>query len=178
MSQTVSPVLSDTAMTLPLSKPLIATSLAMMGVAVPRRLRRGTCCSTDHNFLPLCASRPCSRPSTERMTTTFSLIAGEDSSSEFTCERHNSRPVAPSSAIDGALAGAHHHHAKTRRRSRRQRHLEILDPDIVAGFERYRQHFALVRGGEHHAIVDRGPQSQAQHHLFLAAADPLAPTAS
>ncbi len=70
---------------------------------MPRRLRRGTCCSTDHSSLPLRASKPCSRPSTERMTTSFSLIAGADSNSEFTRERHSSRPLAPSNATTTPL---------------------------------------------------------------------------
>ena len=90
-------------MTLPLSNPLIATSLASVGIAVPRRLKRGTCCSTDHISLPLCASKPRRRPSTERNTTTFSPIAGAESSSEFTFARHNSRPVAPSKAMIAPL---------------------------------------------------------------------------
>ena len=37
------------------------------------------------------------------MTTTFSLIAGADSSSEFTRDRHSSRPLAPSSAMMAPL---------------------------------------------------------------------------
>ncbi len=90
-------------MTLPLSKPLMANSLAMMGVAVPRKLRRGTCCSTCHNSLPLAESSPCSRPSTERRTTTFSLIAGADSNSELTCARQRSRPFAASRAMTAPL---------------------------------------------------------------------------
>jgi hypothetical protein len=114
VSHTVSPVLSDTAITLPLSKPLMATSLAMMGVAVPRRLRRGTCCSTDHSSLPVCAAEAVQRPSTERMTTTFSLIAGADSSSEFTASA-TTPPRRPIQRTITPLAGTHHHHAETRR---------------------------------------------------------------
>ena len=103
VSHTVSPVASDTAITLPLSKPLMANSLAMTGIAVPRKLKRGTCCSTCQSSLPLSAANPCSRPSTERMTTTFSPIAGADSNSEFTCVRHRSLPVAASSATIAPL---------------------------------------------------------------------------
>jgi hypothetical protein len=36
-------------------------------------------------------------------------------------------------------------------------------------------HLALIRGGEHHAVVHCGPQPQALHHLLLAAADVLTP---
>src|ERR1700722_12407724 len=103
VSQTVSPECSDTAITLPLSKPLIATSLAMIGVAVPRKLKRGTCCSTDQSSLPVCASRQWSLPSTDRITTSSSLIAGADSNSEFKRTRHTSRPVAPSIATTAPL---------------------------------------------------------------------------
>jgi len=81
-------------MILPLSKPEIATSLAMSGVAVPRRLRRGTCCSTD--IVP-CGVRveavgggPSDRT---KGRPTFSPIAGADRSSEFNRVRHSSRPV-------------------------------------------------------------------------------------
>ena len=103
VSHTVSPVPSDTAITLPLSNPLTTMSFAITGTAVPRRLRRGTCCSTDHSSLPVSASKPCNRPSTERITTTFSPIAGADRSSEFTRVRHSSLPLAPSSAITHPL---------------------------------------------------------------------------
>ena len=75
----------------------------MIGVAVPLRLKRGTCCSTDHSSLPLRGSKACRRPSTERRTTAFSPIAASDSSSEFTCDRHSWRPVAPSRATMSPL---------------------------------------------------------------------------
>ncbi len=162
-------------MTLPLSNPQIATSLAMTGIAVPRRLRRGTCCSTDHISLPVWASRPRSRPSTERSTTTCSPIAGADSNSELTCARQSWRPVAPSSAIDVALAGSHHDHAEIRGRSGRERQFQILFPQMAARIERDREHFALVRGGVHRLVVDCGPQAEPQYHLLLAAAHALTP---
>ncbi len=152
---------SDTAITLPLSKPLMATSLAMIGIAVPRKLKRGTCCSTDHSSLPLLASKPCKRPSTERITTTFSLIAGADSSSEFTRVRHSSRPVAPSSArylplleptttIPNPAAGPADSGS-----------LSFLSQTLLAGIQFDSQQFALVRGREHHTIVDRRSQARA-----------------
>ncbi len=175
VSHTVSPVFSDTAMTLPLSNPLIATSLAMMGVAVPRRLRRGTCCSSDQTSLPSCALKPCSRPSTERITTTFSLIAGADSSSEFTCVRHNWRPVAPSSATITPLLVPTTTIPAPAPGPAESGNFRFLTQRCAAGLQRCGQHLALVGGGEYHAVVDRRPQPEAQHRLLLAAADALAP---
>ena len=110
---------SETAMTLPLSKPLTAISLAITGIAVPRKLKRGTCCSTDQSSLPLRASKPCRRPSTERITTTFSPMAGADSSSELTRVRHSSLPGRSVERDHRALGRADHHHARSPRPVRR-----------------------------------------------------------
>ena len=93
---------------------------------MPRKLKRGTCCSTDQSSLPLVASKPCSRPSTERMTTTFSLIAGADSSSELTCDAPQ---LAPGRAVEGddrTLAGTDHHQPEARRRPGRQGSFSFL----------------------------------------------------
>jgi hypothetical protein len=175
VSHTVSPVFSDTAITLPLSNPLTAISLAMTGVAVPRKLKRGTCCSTDQSSLPLPASKPCKRPSTERITTTFSLIAGADSSSEFTRVRHSSLPVAPIERDHPPLLEPTITIPAPARGPRTAGIFNFLTQTWRAGLEIDRGSFALVGGGEHHAVVERRSQAEAQLHLLLAAADLVAP---
>ena len=167
---------SDTAMTLPLSNPLTAISLAMTGMAVPRRLKRGTCCSTDQSSLPWLASKPCKRPSTERITTTFSLIAGAERSSEFTRVRHSSLPLAPSQRDHPAFGRAHDHHPRACAGAGRELHvLELLHPYLTAALEIDRDQLALVGGGEHRVRRRGRPEAEAQLHLLLAAADLVAP---
>ena len=92
----------------------MAHFLAITGIAVPRRLKRGTCCSTDHKSVPLRASKPCKRPSTERITTTFSPIAGADRSSEFTRVAPKLPAGRAVESDDRTLGRADHHHPKRR----------------------------------------------------------------
>ena len=84
----MSPLLSDTTMILPFSKPLIAASSETIGA--PCRAGSSAYLLSTDQLLAVCASKSCKRPSTERMTTTFSPIAGANSSSEFTRDRHGS----------------------------------------------------------------------------------------
>src|ERR1700679_1670587 len=62
-----------------------------------------------------------------------------------------------------------------RPRPRGQGKRQLLEPDSAPGVQLRGEHLALIRGGEHHAVVHRGPQPQALHHLLLGAADVLIP---
>jgi hypothetical protein len=156
---------SDTAITLPLSNPQIAMSLAITGS--PCRAGSTAAPAARPTTVPCrWASRPRNRPSTERSTTTCSPIAGADSSSELTCVRHSSVPwrrrarsPSPCSSRPRPCRGGG--------RTRRQRQLQILLPHLMAGIQRNGDHLALVRGREHGLVVDAGPKPSRSTICFL-----------
>ena len=76
---------------------------------------------------------------------------------------------------DLTLAGADDDQTEPCRRTRRQRLFEFLEPDLVAGIHVHGDHFTLVGCGKHHPVRERRPEAETQLHLFLAAADVVAP---
>src|SRR5256885_6485436 len=72
VSHWMEPSFALTAATLPLSNPQRTRSPVMTGQAVPRKDRRGNCCSCVPSSLPSFKDSPRSFPSTVRTATSFS----------------------------------------------------------------------------------------------------------
>jgi hypothetical protein len=100
------------------------------------------------------------------MTTTFSLIAGADSSSELTCERHSSAR-GPSSATITPLLEPTTTMPKAAAGPADSGILEFLDPDLLAGLQATASTSPLWEAANTMPLSSAGPSPKRSFTCFL-----------